>query len=75
MSLPPWDIYTTDPFADLPAAGEREPAVCPRCGTTPADLRANGFMGCAECYTAFAGDVRRALTKLHGTHRHIGKDL
>ncbi|HEX5324508.1 MAG TPA: hypothetical protein VFW40_12025 [Capsulimonadaceae bacterium] len=75
MSLPPWDIYTKDPFQDLPIALDRDPKVCPSCGNAEADLHTDGRMGCAECYRVFAGDVRRALIVLNGTHRHVGKDL
>jgi protein arginine kinase activator len=75
MSLPPWDIYVKDPFQDLLPPLDREPKACPSCGTTNADLHTDGRMGCAECYRVFSDEVRRALIVLHGTHRHVGKDL
>jgi protein-arginine kinase activator protein McsA len=74
MSLPPWEIYVKDPFQDLPLL-DSDPIVCPTCGTSQKDLHRHGHMGCAECYRVFAGDARRALLVLQGTHRHVGKGL
>lgn len=68
-------MLMADPFADLSPIEERENIACPRCQTTLDDLYSDGRMGCAECYKVFAGDVRRALIVIHGTHRHLGKNL
>lgn len=46
---------------------------CPWCGLTRRELYAEGQMGCARCYEAFAAEVTRALKEIHGEDEHVGK--
>jgi protein arginine kinase activator len=50
-----------------------EPVQCPFCGSTLADFRATGRLGCAHCYEAFEGSLRDLLRRVHGNSRHIGR--
>lgn len=57
-----------------PGALAREAeAACPECGATLAEFRRTGRLGCAGCYTAFEGQLRDLLRRLHGTSRHAGE--
>ena len=49
-----------------------EEASCPRCGATLQDFRESGHLGCADCYTAFAEQLRELLRRLHGSAHHSG---
>ena len=51
----------------------RRAAVCESCGMTYAELSRSGKVGCAACYTAFAGELRPTLQRLYGNARHTGK--
>lgn len=47
---------------------------CPACGTTPADIRQTGLLGCPECYRAFEGLVIPLLERAHeGATQHVGR--
>jgi protein arginine kinase activator len=57
-----------------PAQGETtSPAACPRCGLAAAEFRKRGRAGCADCYEAFGGDVKRILSQMAPRPRHAGK--
>jgi protein arginine kinase activator len=45
---------------------------CPGCGHTFDGFRRTGRLGCAECYTAFADELRPLIRRIHGTTEHIG---
>jgi protein arginine kinase activator len=47
---------------------------CPTCGTTYAQFRHDGLLGCADCYATFEGQLGPLLERAHegGTH-HVGK--
>lgn len=47
---------------------------CPTCGTTYAQFRHDGLLGCPDCYTAFEVQLGPLLERAHegGTH-HVGK--
>lgn len=47
---------------------------CPACGTTYAQFRTSGLLGCAECYAVFETQLGPLLARAHegGTH-HVGK--
>lgn len=51
-----------------PSTGE-----CPFCGTTLADLKRTGRLGCPQCYEHFQQHLRGLLRKLHGGAQHAGK--
>jgi protein arginine kinase activator len=52
-----------------------EPAVaaCPRCGAALQDFRDTGRLGCAQCWEAFAPQLRELLRRLHGSTVHVGE--
>lgn len=56
--------------APAPAAGR----LCRACGTTYAEFRQSGLLGCPECYAAFEAQLGPLLERAHegGTH-HVGK--
>jgi len=61
----------------LEEAGERGEAeergpVCPGCGLSYREFRTNGRLGCAECYEAFADELRPVIRRIHGSTRHSG---
>ncbi|MDX9910968.1 MAG: UvrB/UvrC motif-containing protein [Phycisphaerales bacterium] len=59
---------TTTARASAPAG------VCPSCGTTFAEFKQHGLLGCAGCYAAFSRQLGPLLERAHegGTH-HVGK--
>jgi protein arginine kinase activator len=46
---------------------------CPSCGLTLADFKRTGRLGCGRCWSAFEGNLRGLLRKLHGGTQHVGK--
>ncbi len=52
-----------------------EPAtdVCPTCKMPYNDFLKRGKLGCGDCYTAFAGKIKRPLRQIHGAAEHMGK--
>ena len=57
------------------ASGKAAPiTACPTCGTTYAQFRTSGLLGCSTCYQAFEGQLGPLLARAHegGTH-HSGK--
>ncbi len=52
-------------------AGKR----CPVCGTSLADFRSSGLLGCANCYSVFREDLIPTIQYLHGKVRHKGTAL
>lgn len=46
---------------------------CPNCGTTLADFRRTGLLGCAKCYSVFQSEVLAAVRRVQGRIRHTGK--
>ncbi|HYE02222.1 MAG TPA: UvrB/UvrC motif-containing protein [Phycisphaerales bacterium] len=49
-------------------------AVCPTCGTTYAQFRSSGLLGCPDCYSAFEAQLVPLLQRAHeGGVRHEGK--
>jgi protein arginine kinase activator len=60
--------------AEATATQDADPGVtCSRCGTTQAQLRETGRIGCRECYTAFADEIDKLLNQMHGSCVHQGK--
>lgn len=47
--------------------------VCPTCGASFSDLRQNGKVGCAECYTVFSDELRDTIRSIHGNVKHAGR--
>ena len=59
------------PEKDAPT--EYDGLECPECGTTYAEFRKGGRMGCAECYRAFREPLDSLLLKVHGNLQHAGR--
>jgi len=47
---------------------------CKNCGMTCYEFIKIGKLGCSECYHAFSEQLLSLLTKIQGTHQHIGKN-
>ena len=47
---------------------------CPSCGTTLADFRRTGLLGCAECYREFRADILPAVRTVQKGICHEGKE-
>lgn len=54
-------------------SAEFDELVCSDCGTTYAEFRKGGRMGCAECYKAFREPLDSLLLKVHGNLQHAGR--
>lgn len=46
---------------------------CPDCGTTLADFRATGLLGCARCYATFRKELVPAVRSAQGLVYHVGR--
>lgn len=55
--------------SSLPGAEEN----CPYCGTSPADFRKTGRLGCSQCYPHFESQLRALFRRVHGAAQHVGK--
>lgn len=51
----------------------RQNRVCPSCGMTAELIRKRARVGCNECYTVFAREVRDIIGKMYGRVLHKGK--
>ncbi len=50
-----------------------EGEACPYCGTTAADFRRTGRLGCSHCWAHFESKLRSLLRRIHGSTQHVGK--
>lgn len=64
------DLFTA--FVGNTQTGASDKA-CKICGTTLADFRRTGLLGCADCYTAFREELLPTLRFVQGKLRHEGK--
>lgn len=67
-----------DFLAQLGSAGPQTPVPapsepCPFCGTTTADFRRAGRVGCSQCYVHYETQLRGLLRRIHGSSQHAGK--
>jgi len=46
---------------------------CSSCGLTFDEFKANGKLGCTECYSVFSDKLMPILKRLHGNAYHSGK--
>ena len=46
---------------------------CPVCGTSYADYKSTGLLGCASCYDVFKEELLPAIDRIHGKTRHVGR--
>ncbi|MBR1731119.1 MAG: UvrB/UvrC motif-containing protein [Ruminococcus sp.] len=47
---------------------------CETCGSSYNDIQRTGMMGCADCYSLFAGEIMPTIRKIHGNTTHCGKN-
>ena len=52
---------------------DRFEGTCPRCGTTYAEFKRSGALGCSECYKAFHEPLEELLVRVHGNAQHSGR--
>jgi len=55
------------------AAPPPDTRLCPRCGSTAADLDDNSLFGCPACYEAFDESLEALFRRVHGRVRHRGR--
>ncbi len=46
---------------------------CPKCGTTYAEFKQTGYLGCDECYNYFNTALEAVVRRVQGNSEHIGK--
>lgn len=46
---------------------------CSKCGTTYAQYRETGMLGCGACYEAFADKLKPLIRRTQGSEHHVGK--
>ncbi len=52
---------------------ERSVDECPSCGRNVSEVKADGRLGCPECYSSFATEIRAMQRNLSGSTQHKGK--
>ena len=65
-----------DFFTAFLGSGTPAGKACPACGTTMAEFRRTGLLGCAYCYSAFREELIQTVRNMHnmqGEVRHTGK--
>ena len=65
------DLGEGEFFAAFSELGDEKKA-CPTCGTTLADFRATGLVGCAFCYTFFRAELLPVVRSAQGRIVHTG---
>lgn len=63
----------SDPNPDEPALDDLELQVCPNCGISFKEFRAQGRLGCPNDYVVFEEELLRLLENIHGETAHVGK--
>lgn len=48
---------------------------CDRCGLLWSDFKKTGRLGCPYCYEAFMDQLKVLIRRLHGSNKHIGKQI
>lgn len=46
---------------------------CPKCGSSFDEIRENGKIGCASCYSFFKDELLPTISNIHGKALHVGK--
>jgi len=64
-------------MAELKAGLQEKDAAltCTRCGTTLADFKRQGRLGCDYCYIAFRDELLPLIRRLHGATQHVGRSV
>lgn len=57
----------------LPSSGGETAIRCRVCGYTQSDFKKTGRLGCAHCYKAFEGKLKKILKSMHPAVSHVGK--
>lgn len=57
----------------LSSTGGEAALRCRVCGYTQADFKKTGRLGCAHCYEAFEGKLKKILQSMHPAGGHVGK--
>jgi protein-arginine kinase activator protein McsA len=68
-----FDLTSVLARADPNAAMHVPAYSCRFCGTTLADIIADGKPGCCSCYGRFAGEIEQAIQTTQGCTHHTGK--
>ena len=56
------------------SSAPKPPALtCSGCGLTYEEFQQTGKLGCAQCYTDFAEQLRPLLQRIHGRSQHAGR--
>lgn len=64
---------TTKPPGLTSISEEADALVCPNCGITFKEFRAQGRLGCAHDYIVFESELLPLLENIHGEIQHVGK--
>lgn len=48
---------------------------CERCGLLWSDFKKTGRLGCPHCYDTYMEQLKVLLRRLHGSNKHIGKQI
>lgn len=56
-----------------PMGAQRKGAKRCVCGTSYAEIRQKGRVGCKECYTTFGAELENTIRSMHGSTAHIGR--
>lgn len=62
-----------DPDVDEAGLSDLELQVCPNCGISFKEFRAQGRLGCAHDYVVFEDEIMQLLENIHGETTHVGK--
>lgn len=66
-------LGSTGPGAAAVLAGGTDAGNCAFCGASLQDFRETGRLGCPDCYTTFAAQLRELLRRIHGASQHVGR--
>ncbi len=71
----PAKTASVEVMAELKAGLKEKDAalVCSHCGTTLADFKRQGRLGCDYCYIAFREELLPLIRRLHGATQHLGR--
>lgn len=68
------EIVKTAMIAQASGLAPAKLGLCPSCGTSFAEFRQTGLLGCPRCYSAFEGQLGGLLERAHeGGTNHVGK--
>ena len=59
--------------ADLETEEDVPEIICSQCGTTYAEFKKTGLLGCPACYSEFREQLTQQLSVLQGETRHTGQ--